>query len=238
MPVSTLQRAKRALVSLLLSLAAAYGVDLKLAREACDDDVMKAFRRVSRRVPPDKGGVAADAQRLNAARDAWAAASKTSKGRGRPAKAAQAAPAAAAAAAGLAPVCEGFRVRSVAALLTTRAGSPYSPTRAGSSQTVPQRGSGFCSSRKAMLHPGVCSTGLLPWSRTVQGHATCNSCCSSRLPWTVGRAALPLMASGSTRARTTTSGKDGAATCCSSPSTGACFNVWAEKLLSSCYREP
>ena len=59
-----------------------------------------------------------DAQRLNAARDAWAAASKTSKGRGRPAKAAQAAPAAAAAAAGLAPVCEGFRVRSVAALLT------------------------------------------------------------------------------------------------------------------------
>ena len=76
---------------------------------------MAAFRRVSRRVPPDKGGVAADAQRLNAARDAWAAASKTSKGRGRPA---QAAPAAAAAAAGLAPVCEGFRVRSVAALLT------------------------------------------------------------------------------------------------------------------------
>ena len=111
---------------------------------------------------------------------------------------------------------------------------PYSPTRAGSSQRVPQRGSGFCSSRKAMLHPGVCSTGLLPWSRTVQGHATCNSCCSSRLPWTVGRAALPLKASGSTRARTTTSGKDAAATCCSSPSTGACFNVWAEKLLSSC----
>ena len=82
MPVSTLQRAKRALVSLLLSLAAAYGVDLKLAREACDDDVTKAFRRVSRRVPPDKGGVAADAQRLDAARDAWAAASKTSKGKG------------------------------------------------------------------------------------------------------------------------------------------------------------
>ena len=105
-------------MSLLLSLAAAYGVDLKLAREACDDDVTKAFRRVSRRVPPDKGGVAADAQRLDAARDAWAAASKTSKGRGRPAQAAQAAPAAAAAAAGLAPVCEGFRVRSVAALLT------------------------------------------------------------------------------------------------------------------------
>ena len=105
-------------MSLLLCLAAAYGVDVKLAREACDDDVTKAFRRVSRRVPPDKGGVAADAQRLNAARDAWAAASKTSKGRGRPAQAAQAAPTAAAAAAGLAPVCEGFRVRSVAALLT------------------------------------------------------------------------------------------------------------------------
>ena len=115
---------------------------------------------------------------------------------------------------------------------------PYSPTRAGSSQTVPQRGSGFCSSRKAMLHPGValvCYHGAEQFrDMPLQGHATCNSCWSSRLPWTVGRAALPLMASGSTRARTTTSGKDGAATCCSSPSTGACFNVWAEKLLSSC----
>ena len=208
-------------MSLLLSLAAAYSFDLKLAWEACDEDVTKAFRRVSRRVPPDKGGVAADAQRLNAARDAWAAASKTSKGRGRPAQAAQAAPAAAA---GLAPVCEGFRVRSVAALLT------YQSWVLTDSATTWQRFLQFTQGHVASW----CSTGLLPWSRTVQGHATCNSCCSSRLPWTVGRAALPLMASGPTRARTTTSGKDGAATCCSSPSAGACFNVWAEKLLSSC----
>ena len=74
-------------------------------------------------VHPDKGGAAADAQRLNAARDAWVAASKNSKGRGRPAQPTQA-PAAAAAA--LAPACEGFRVRSVAVLLT------YTYTRAGS----------------------------------------------------------------------------------------------------------
>ena len=101
--------------SVLLSLAAAYGLDLKLAREATDDEVSKAFRRVTRRVHPDKGGAAADAQRLNAARDAWVAASKNSKGRGLPAQPTQA-PAAAAAA--LAPACAGFRVRSVAVLLT------------------------------------------------------------------------------------------------------------------------
>ena len=142
----------------------------------------------------------------------------------RPAQAAQAAPAAAAAAAGLAPVCEEFRARSVAALLT------YQSWVLTDSATTWQRFLQFTQGHVASW----CSTGLLPWSRTVQGHATCNSCCSSRLPWTVGRAALPLMASGSTRARTTTSGKDGAATCCSSPATGACFNVWAEKLLSSC----
>ncbi|CAE7470127.1 unnamed protein product [Symbiodinium sp. CCMP2592] len=115
MPVSALQRAKRVLVSVLLSLAAAYGLDLKLAREASDDEVTKAFRRVTRRVHPDKGGAAADAQRLNAARDAWLTATTNSKGRGRPAQASQA-PAAAAAA--LAPACDGFRVRSVAVLLT------------------------------------------------------------------------------------------------------------------------
>ena len=153
-------------MSLLLSLAAAYGVDLKLAREACDDDVTKAFRRVSRRLPPDKGGVAADAQRPNAARDAWAAASKTSKGRGRPAQAAQAAPAAAAAAAGLGPVCEGFRVRSVAALLT------YQSWVLTDSATTWQRFLQFTQGHVASW----CSTGLLPWSRTVQGHATSGTC--------------------------------------------------------------
>ena len=47
MPVDALQQAKRVLVSVLLSLAAAYGLDLKLAREANDDEVSKAFRRVS-----------------------------------------------------------------------------------------------------------------------------------------------------------------------------------------------
>ena len=113
MAVTLKQAAKRALVKLLLALAAAYGVQLSVSRDSADEDVRKAFRRMSMKVHPDKGGAAADAQRLNAARDAWAAASDGARRSGRPD-----APRPAAGPAVMNNGREGFKIRSEGVLLT------------------------------------------------------------------------------------------------------------------------
>ena len=47
--------AKRALVKILLALAAAYSVVLNVNRDASDPDVIKAYRRVASKAHPDKG---------------------------------------------------------------------------------------------------------------------------------------------------------------------------------------
>ncbi|CAE7245581.1 unnamed protein product, partial [Symbiodinium natans] len=106
---------KRALVTLLLALAGAYGLQVTLTRESTDVEVTRVFRRVSIKVHPDKGGAAADAQRLNAARDAWVQASQGTKPPGRPAHA-QAGPVSASSA--VTNGREGLRIRSEAVLLT------------------------------------------------------------------------------------------------------------------------
>ena len=91
--LSVAQRATRALVTLLLSLAQAYGLEVAVCRDSADADVQKAFRKVARREHPDRGGSAKDTQRLNNARDAWQAAARQGpqRGRARPAAAAAAA---------------------------------------------------------------------------------------------------------------------------------------------------
>ena len=71
MPLSPLQRAKRAFVSVLLTLATAYGLHVDVTRDSSDEVLQKAYRKVSRAVHPDKGGSPEDAQRLNALRDGW-----------------------------------------------------------------------------------------------------------------------------------------------------------------------
>ena len=65
------QLAKRALVRVLLALAAVYGLVVNVSRDSADDAVKAAYRRVVRRAHPDKGGAVADAQRLQAAKEAW-----------------------------------------------------------------------------------------------------------------------------------------------------------------------
>ncbi|CAE7225582.1 unnamed protein product [Symbiodinium natans] len=65
------QIAKRAFVSLLLALAQQYGLDVKINRDSEEKSLEAAYRKVVRRVHPDKGGNVADAQRLQAAREAW-----------------------------------------------------------------------------------------------------------------------------------------------------------------------
>ena len=54
--VSTVDIAKRALVKLLLQYAAFYRVALSLTRDSPADAVKAAFRKVSAKVHPDKGG--------------------------------------------------------------------------------------------------------------------------------------------------------------------------------------
>eukprot|EP00438_Fugacium_kawagutii_P013006 Skav209217 [mRNA] locus=scaffold603:13551:14422:+ [translate_table: standard] len=71
MVVSAVQAAKRALVTLLLTLAKLYAVSLTITRDADNDLVEAAFRKVVKRTHPDKGGKLEDQQRLQAARAKW-----------------------------------------------------------------------------------------------------------------------------------------------------------------------
>ena len=62
--------ARRELVKLLRSLAQRYKLRLELSRDSSAKEVTKAFKSVSLRAHPDKGGEQADFQRLGAANDA------------------------------------------------------------------------------------------------------------------------------------------------------------------------
>ncbi len=68
-----MQRAKRAqtLVTVLHALAAAYDISISVSRESSDEAVLKAFRLMSLRVRPDKGGSTSDMQRLASAKDSF-----------------------------------------------------------------------------------------------------------------------------------------------------------------------
>ena len=111
--------------------------------------MQKAFRKVSGKVHPDKGGSAEDSQRLNAARDAWQAALRgPPRGRPRPA-----APAAA--------VVEprGFRVQSEAVLLT------YQSWTADESASMWERFCGF-------IRANAASWGVRHWTATMEANAS------------------------------------------------------------------
>jgi hypothetical protein len=76
MPVSVIQAAKRALVTLLVTFARHYQVTLTISRESGDADVVKAFKKVVLKAHPDKGGRAGDASKLNDVRQVWETAKK------------------------------------------------------------------------------------------------------------------------------------------------------------------
>lgn len=76
-----LRRAKRAFVRVILFLAQKYQLDVNINRDSQDGDVMQAYRRVVRRVHPDKGGRTKDAQQLQAVKEAWVSASQEAAGR-------------------------------------------------------------------------------------------------------------------------------------------------------------
>ncbi len=65
---SAVDAAKRALVTLVRTLAATYGVVVDVGRDSSDRDLTASVRRVALRAHPDRGGSARDQQRLNDAR--------------------------------------------------------------------------------------------------------------------------------------------------------------------------
>eukprot|EP00438_Fugacium_kawagutii_P012585 Skav210974 [mRNA] locus=scaffold2287:2265:2480:+ [translate_table: standard] len=71
MVVSAAQAAKQVLVALLLTFAKLYAVNWNITRDADNESVAAAFRKVVRRTHPDKGGKVEDQQRLQAARAKW-----------------------------------------------------------------------------------------------------------------------------------------------------------------------
>ena len=71
MPCSPLAAAKRAFVTVLLSVAAAYRIAVQVNRELEDKVLLAAYRRVALKAHPDKGGRKKDFQRLQGAREKW-----------------------------------------------------------------------------------------------------------------------------------------------------------------------
>ena len=74
--VSTLDAAKRVLVVLLRTLAATYNCAVGVMRDSSDAVIRKAYRTMSLKTHPDKGGAEEDQQNLNnayqASSQAWA----------------------------------------------------------------------------------------------------------------------------------------------------------------------
>ena len=81
--VGALEKLRRALVSLVLSLARAYNCTVHVTRESTDKEVESAYRQLSRHVHPDKrGGSTRDQTRLNEVHEAWQRGRKKAPGRG------------------------------------------------------------------------------------------------------------------------------------------------------------
>ena len=125
---ATARAARRAFVTVLLALAAAYGVAVATNRDSTDADLLTAFKKLILRVHPDKGGSVADMQRLQGAKEAWAQTRNTGPGRPKAKAAPKRAPKAPAAkscsslepadSASGAPNVQGFRIRGLGVLLT------------------------------------------------------------------------------------------------------------------------
>ena len=83
MPNSSLLRAKRTFVSVLLKLAFDYGDAADVNRESDDKAISQAYRRVLREVHPDKGGSKKKFHALQAAKEAWDSARQGTRPEGR-----------------------------------------------------------------------------------------------------------------------------------------------------------
>jgi len=71
MGLSVLQFAVRTFVTVLLALARSYDSDIAVNGDSSEQQIEAAFRKLMRKVHPDKGGRNEDAQRLQQAREDW-----------------------------------------------------------------------------------------------------------------------------------------------------------------------
>ena len=69
--VSRVDLAIRALVKVLLALSRTYDIALTVTRDTPEDEILKAYRKVAKRVHPDKGGKAAHFRQLQTAKEEW-----------------------------------------------------------------------------------------------------------------------------------------------------------------------
>ena len=76
---SAIDLSKRALVTLVNGLANVHAVALGIARESSDGDVHRAYRKLSKKCYPDKGGKRGHQQALSAAFDVWEGAQRPAK---------------------------------------------------------------------------------------------------------------------------------------------------------------
>ena len=70
-------------MTLLKSIAVIYGLVAGLTRESTDVQVRAAYKKVSRKAHPDKGGAEEHIKAMNAARDTWEEALRAGTGRGK-----------------------------------------------------------------------------------------------------------------------------------------------------------
>ena len=84
MPHSALERAKRAFVKVLVSVALAFSFTVKVNRDSDDSALLEAYRQVVKKAHPDKGGSKQKFQQLQEAKEAWAAQREKSPKAGRP----------------------------------------------------------------------------------------------------------------------------------------------------------
>ena len=108
MVASPLQLAKRAFVSLLLALGRQYSVVLSVNRDSPEQAVWDSFRKVSKKVHPDKGGDKDDMRKLLEAKEKFEKASAAKTSQKDSPESALSAPASK----------MGFRIHSTAVLLT------------------------------------------------------------------------------------------------------------------------
>ena len=71
MVASVKQSATRAFVAVLALLAKSYEVVLAVGRDSSEQELLKAYRRLSLKVRPDKGGRVRDQRTLQEARERW-----------------------------------------------------------------------------------------------------------------------------------------------------------------------
>ena len=74
MVLSAIQIATRAFVKILVAFAAQYQVSVTISTDSSEKDILATYRRVVKKVQPDKGGKREDQQKPQDAKVDWKAA--------------------------------------------------------------------------------------------------------------------------------------------------------------------